>query len=69
VLPGGPAALAGLAAGDVITSVDGLSIASPTTLTTVLDQHHPGDKVSVTYLDQALQQHTATAVLAAGPVG
>jgi S1-C subfamily serine protease len=69
VLAGGPAAQAGLAAGDVITSVDGLTIDTPTTLTTVLDQHHPGDNVAVTWLDQAGQQHTATVVLGTGPVG
>jgi S1-C subfamily serine protease len=69
VLSGGPAARAGLTAGDVITSVDGHSINSATDLTSVLDQHHPDDNVSVTWLDTAGRQHTATAHLTAGPVG
>jgi S1-C subfamily serine protease len=69
VLAGGPAAQAGLAAGDVITSVDGQAVSSATALTGLMDQHHPGDTVSVTWLDQAGQQHTANAKLATGPVG
>jgi S1-C subfamily serine protease len=69
VLAGGPAQQAGLAAGDVITSVDGQAVDSATALTGLMDQHHPGDTVSVTWLDQAGQQHTANAKLAAGPTG
>jgi S1-C subfamily serine protease len=69
VLSGGPAEQAGLAAGDVITSVDGQAVSSATALTGLMDQHHPGDTVSVTWLDQAGQQHTANAKLATGPVG
>jgi S1-C subfamily serine protease len=69
VLPGGPAAQAGLGTGDVITAVDGQPIDSATTLTTVLDHLHPGDTVTLTWLDRALQQHAVAAVLATGPVG
>jgi S1-C subfamily serine protease len=69
VLAGGPAAQAGLAAGSVIVAVDGQPIDSATTLTHVMDQHHPGDKVSLTWLDQNQQQHSASVQLATGPVG
>jgi S1-C subfamily serine protease len=69
VLPNGPAAHAGLTAGDVITSLGGQTVDSPTTLTNLMDQHHPGDNVTVTWLDQAQQQHTATTQLVTGPVG
>jgi S1-C subfamily serine protease len=69
LLPSGPAEQAGLAAGDVITAVDGTAIDSTTTLTNVMDQHHPGDNVKVTWVDQTQQQHTATVKLATGPVG
>jgi S1-C subfamily serine protease len=69
VLPSGPAAQAGLAAGDVITSVGGQTVDSATALANVMSQHHPGDSVSVTWLDQSQVQHTATVQLATGPVG
>jgi S1-C subfamily serine protease len=68
VLTNGKAAKAGLAAGDLITAVDGRPITSPDALSTVLDQHHPGDKVIVTWVDQAGQQHKATIELVTGPV-
>jgi S1-C subfamily serine protease len=69
VLSGGPAAQAGLAAGDVILSVDGQAVGSATALTGLMDQHHPGDTVKLTWLDQNQQQHTGTAKLVTGPVG
>lgn len=47
VIPTGPAAGAGLAPGDVISSINGQPVNSATALTNVLDQHHPGDRVSV----------------------
>ena len=68
VIANGKADEAGLAAGDVITALGGKTIDSPDALSTALDQHHPGDKVSVTWLDQTGQQHTATIELATGPV-
>jgi len=47
VIPTGPAAGAGLDPGDVISSINGQPVNSATALTNVLDQHHPGDRVSV----------------------
>jgi S1-C subfamily serine protease len=47
VIPGGPAAGAGLAPGDVINSINGQPVNSATALTAILDQHHPGDNVQV----------------------
>jgi S1-C subfamily serine protease len=69
VVPGSPAEAAGLAAGDVIVSVGGQPVDSPTTLTTLLDKHHPGDQVKVGWQDSAGKSHTATVKLATGPVG
>ncbi|MFB9925791.1 S1C family serine protease [Amycolatopsis halotolerans] len=69
IVPDGAAAKAGLAAGDVITAVDGKAVDSPTTLTTLMDQHHPGDKLTVTVVDQTGQQQNVTVVPAEGPVG
>ncbi|WP_428342876.1 S1C family serine protease [Mycobacterium sp.] len=47
VIPTGPAAAAGLAPGDVVTAINGQPVNSATALTNILDQHHPGDHVSV----------------------
>ena len=47
VIPTGPAAGAGLSPGDVITSINGQPVNSATALTNILDQHHPGEGVSV----------------------
>jgi S1-C subfamily serine protease len=66
VVSGTPAASAGLAAGDTITSVDGNSV-NPSSLRDVLAQHHPGDSVSVTWVDSSGQQHNANVQLAQGP--
>jgi S1-C subfamily serine protease len=69
VFRSGPAAQIGLAPGDVIISVGGQTVGSPTALTNVLGQRHPGDSVSMTWLDQSQIQHTAAVQLATGPVG
>jgi S1-C subfamily serine protease len=68
VVANGKAAEAGLAAGDVITSFDGKTIDSPDALSTALNAHHPGDKVSVSWTDQSGAHHTKTIELTAGPV-
>jgi S1-C subfamily serine protease len=49
VQPGGPADKAGIAAGDVITAVDGTTITVPSDLTDVLKAHQGGDTVSITW--------------------
>jgi S1-C subfamily serine protease len=64
VIPTGPAAGAGINPGDVITSVNGQPVNSATTLTNILDQHHPGDGVSV-----GLQDRGTNVTLADGPPG
>jgi S1-C subfamily serine protease len=68
-VPGSPAAQAGLARGDVITSLDGQAVDAPSTLTTLLDGHHPGDRVGLGWVDPSGGSHTATVRLATGPVG
>ncbi len=67
VLPGEPAASNGIVAGDTITSVDSVSVNSPSALTAALGAKHPGDKVQVTWTDQSGQSHTATVQLGSGP--
>jgi S1-C subfamily serine protease len=66
-LSGSPGAKAGLTQGDVITSVDGTSIVTPTNLTTALLRHHPGDTVQIGYVDSSGQHHTASVTLTTGP--
>jgi len=64
---GSPAATAGLAAGDVITSVAGQTVTSSSQISSILSSDHPGDKVSVTWTDAEGQSHTASITLATGP--
>ena len=66
-LPGYPAVKAGLTQGDVITSVDGKAVATPSELTDLLSAHHPGDTVRVAWTDPAGSSHSATVSLASGP--
>jgi S1-C subfamily serine protease len=66
-LSGSPAASAGLTAGDTITSVDGQAVSSASDIQQALVKHHPGDKISVNWVDQSGQSQTATVTLASGP--
>jgi S1-C subfamily serine protease len=67
VVSGGPAAKAGLGAGDVITKVNSTAVRNQTQLKKTVSTLDPGSKVSVTYLDQANASHTVTVTLTAGP--
>ena len=67
VLNGEPAQKAGLAAGDVITSLNGSSVGSRTALSTLMLAHHPGDLVRVGWTDTSGTAHTKTIQLASGP--
>jgi S1-C subfamily serine protease len=62
-----PAAAAGLTGGDVILSINGRAVGAPTSLTSVLAKYHPGDQVSVTWMDTSGQRHTSTVTLTTGP--
>src|SRR5206468_4070589 len=64
IAQGGPAAKAGLRAGDVVTAVDGTDISSSADLVAALQSHKPGDSVSITWARQGAQ-HTAKVQLAA----
>ncbi|RZT20238.1 PDZ domain-containing protein [Kribbella sp. VKM Ac-2569] len=68
VVADGHADEAGLEAGDVITSFAGHTVASPDTLSELLNKQHPGDKVEVGWTDQSGQTHKATIELITGPV-
>lgn len=64
-----PAAQAGLTADDVIVSVAGHAASSPAEILALLEAHHPGDKISISWQDLASQTHTAAVALATGPAG
>jgi S1-C subfamily serine protease len=50
VVPGSPAARAGLQAGDVITQIDSTALTSDSSLAETLSRHKPGDTVPVSVL-------------------
>ena len=66
VISGSPAEKAGVKEGDIITAIDGQSIDQTHSLTSVLDQHAVGDKVTLTVLRNG-STITLTATLAAFP--
>jgi len=67
VVSGGPVAKAGLAAGDVITALNGRSIGTSNALVSALLVHHPGDTVKLTWTDASALSQTAAVTLASGP--
>jgi putative serine protease PepD len=66
VKPSTPAAKAGLKAGDVITTVDGTTIASGDDLTRAIDSHKPGDTVTLKYR-RGGSEHSVELTLATRP--
>ncbi|MDA3921464.1 MAG: RIP metalloprotease RseP [Salinisphaera sp.] len=62
VLPGSPAAAAGLQSGDEVVSIDGQAMASPQALVKAI-RARPGQRVHLTVMRNA-QQHELTATLA-----
>lgn len=67
VVSGGPAAHAGLAAGDLITRLDGRTISSPTKLGSVVGRLEPRARVLLRYVDQYGQTHSVRVTLVSGP--
>ena len=67
VITGSPAQGAGLTVGDVITSVNGQTVASADALTELLEPFHPGDKVTIGWTNSLGQTETASVQLSSGP--
>jgi S1-C subfamily serine protease len=62
-----PAAAAGLTGGDVILAINRQSVGAPSSLTGVLARYHPGQTVSVTWMDTSGQRHMSSVTLTSGP--
>lgn len=67
VLPASPADKAGLAAGDVITSLGGHAISSPIELVNTLLRTHPGETLRLRWTDRDGNSHGGTIRPVAGP--
>jgi PDZ domain len=68
VVPGSPAAAAGLAPGDLITSIDKRQVTAPADVEAAIAGLRVGDQVTIEY-QQALMSYTTRAKLAARPAG
>lgn len=66
-VPGGPAQTAGLTPGDVITSIAGTSVASPSTITKVVLAKKPGATVVISFVDQDGSSGHVSVKLGSGP--
>lgn len=67
VVDGGPAAAAGLEAGDTLTAIGGTAITGADQVPTLLQTYDEGDRVRITWTDAQGEQHSATVTLAANP--
>ena len=68
VVPGSPAAIAGIRPGDVITALDTQPIVTPTILVAAISGLQPGDPVDI-QLQRGASQRTAHVVLGSHPTG
>lgn len=68
IVPGGPAAKAGLKEGDIITKVGSDTINNSQSLTAILDKHAVGDTVTLTII-RGGKTITANVTLGAAPAG
>jgi S1-C subfamily serine protease len=62
-----PAAAAGMTGGDVITAVNGQAVSTPNQLHTAIAKYHPGDTVSMTWVNVSGKRTTGNIRLTEGP--
>ena len=67
-VPGGPAAITGLSAGEVITALGGRAVTSTAQLRRFIASYDPGQTVNLTWADTAGYSHTADVTLGRAPV-
>ncbi len=68
ILPGTPAAQSGLAAGDVIVSVDGHAVSNIGQLGRAIESHAPGTKISFSWVTPSGTKQSGTATLTGAPI-
>lgn len=66
-LSGSPAANAGVTEGDTITAIGGQSVSTAEEIAQKLVKYHPGNSISISWVDTSDQSHTATLTLTSGP--
>jgi hypothetical protein len=66
VIPGSPAAAAGIEPGDVITNVDNKPVTTPTQVNAAIARLHAGDRVQIQYV-QSFTTYTTQATLTRPP--
>jgi S1-C subfamily serine protease len=67
VYSGTPAASSGLKVGDVITGVNGKSVATENALTQIMTGYKPGQTIKITYQTASGSSQTASVKLVEGP--
>src|SRR5581483_3597233 len=67
LLPGGPAASAGITSGSVITKVGSTPVTSATSLKAALAKYRPAQHAKITWTDPSGTSHSATVTLGTGP--
>jgi S1-C subfamily serine protease len=67
VVIGGPAQLAGITSGDILTSLNGRSLSTGESLTHMLVPYRPGQQVRIGWVDSSGRAHLAKVTLASGP--
>ena len=67
VMPGSPAASAGVTAGDTLTEVDGQAATTPDAVSAQIKKHRSGEKINFSWIDGSNRRRNSTVVLAAGP--
>jgi len=67
VVPGSPAAQAGMGNGATILSVNGTMMNRSSDLTSLMVRFHPGSKITVVWTDTSGAQHNSVLTLAKGP--
>ena len=67
VIPGSPAANAGIVPGDTLTEVDGQPATSPDAVSAQIKKHRSGEKLNFSWIDGSGRRRNATVILAAGP--
>jgi S1-C subfamily serine protease len=67
VIPGSPAANAGVVAGDTLTEVDGQPATAPDLVSAQIKRHRSGEKLNFSWIDGSGRRRNATVILAAGP--